>query len=72
LLVAFKNHLELRKRDYKVVKLAGDGTELRNCGSQILKVRNRNSATFLVRNAAIDLVVRNIAEMRTEIVDAHL
>ncbi len=54
------------------MKLAGDGTELRNCGSQILKVRNRNSATFLVRNAAIDLVVRNIAEMRTEIVDAHL
>jgi hypothetical protein len=46
------------------VKLAGDGRELRNCGSQILKVRNRSSATFLVRNSEIDLVVRNIAELR--------
>jgi hypothetical protein len=37
---------------------------MRNCGSQSSKVRNRNSATFLVRNSAIDLVVRNIAELR--------
>jgi hypothetical protein len=29
-----------------------------------LKVRNRNSATFLVHNSAIDLVVRNIAELQ--------
>jgi hypothetical protein len=83
LLVAFSNHPELRKREQKVVKLAGDGTELRNCGSQILKVRNRSSAAFLVRNSAIDLVVRNrnrfgcpqycgIAEVRTKIADAHL
>jgi hypothetical protein len=27
---------------------------------------------FLVRNSAIDLVVRNIAELRTKIADAHL
>jgi hypothetical protein len=47
----------------KVAILAGDCRELRNCGSQILKVRNRSSATFLVRNSAIDLVVRNIAEL---------
>ncbi len=37
---------------------------MRNCGSHILKVRNRSSATFLVRNSAIDLVVLNIAELR--------
>jgi hypothetical protein len=48
----------------KVVKLAGDGRELQNCGSQILKVRNRSSTPFLVRNSAIDLIVRNIAELR--------
>jgi hypothetical protein len=46
------------------VKLGRDGTELRNCGSQILKVRNRSSATFLVRNSATELLVRNIAELR--------
>jgi hypothetical protein len=27
---------------------------------------------FLVRNSAIDFVVRNIAELRTKIADAHL
>jgi hypothetical protein len=37
---------------------------LRNCGSQILKIRNRSSATFLVRNSEINMVVRNIAELR--------
>ncbi len=66
------NHPELRKSDKKVAELAGDYGELRNCGSQILKVPNRNSATFLVRNSAIDLVVRYIAEVRTQIADAHL
>ncbi len=45
----------MRKRDKKVAKLAGDYGELRSCGRQILKVRNRTSATFLVRNSAIDL-----------------
>ncbi len=34
------------KRDKKVAELAGDCRELRNCGSQILKFRNRSSATF--------------------------
>ncbi len=43
---------------------SGTGTELRNCGSQILKVRNSSSATFLVRNSAIVLVVHNIEELR--------
>jgi hypothetical protein len=52
------------KRDKKVAELGGDCRELRNCGSQILKFRNRGSATFLVRNSAIVLVVRNIAELR--------
>ncbi len=42
----FLKHLDLRKRDYKVGELAGDCRELRNCGSQILKVRSRSSATF--------------------------
>jgi hypothetical protein len=32
--------------DKKVGELAGDCRELRNCGSQILKFRNRSSATF--------------------------
>jgi hypothetical protein len=44
----------MRKGDYKVGELAGDCRELRNCGSQILKVRN----------SAIDLVVRKIAELQ--------
>ncbi len=35
-----------------------------SCGSHILKVRNRNSATFLNPQFAIVLVVRNIAELR--------
>ncbi len=46
------------------MKLAGDRKELRNSGSQILKVRNPNSAAFSVRNSAINLVVRNVAELR--------
>ncbi len=46
------------------MKLGGDGTELWNCGSQILKVRNCSSATFLVCNSATELLVRNIAELR--------
>jgi hypothetical protein len=50
----FLKHPEPRKRDDKVGELAGDCRELRNCGSQILKVRN----------SAIDLAVRNIAELR--------
>jgi hypothetical protein len=33
---------------------------------------NHSSATFLVCNSKINLVVRNIAEVRTKIVDAHL
>jgi hypothetical protein len=67
-----KKQPELRKGDKKVAELAGDCRELRNCGSHILKVRSRNSATFLVRNSAIVLVVCNIAELRTKIADAHL
>ncbi len=42
----FLKHPKPRKMDYKVGELAGDRRELRNCGSQILKVRNRSSATF--------------------------
>jgi hypothetical protein len=64
-LVDFKNHHpELRKRYQKVAKLAGDCGELRNCRSQILKVRNQVPQLFSVRNSAIDLVVRNIAELQ--------
>jgi hypothetical protein len=63
--IDFKNHPELRKKDLKVAELAGDCGKLRNCVSHILKVCNRSSATFfLVRNSAIDLVVRNIEELR--------
>jgi hypothetical protein len=63
--IDFKNHPELRKKDLKVAELAGDCGKLWNCVSQILKVRNRSYATFFsVRNSAIDLVVRNIAELR--------
>ncbi len=51
------------KKDEKVAELAGDCGELWNCGIK-KKVRNRNSATFLVCNSAIDLVDRNIAELR--------
>ncbi len=42
----FLNHPELRKKDQKVAELAGDCREMRNCGSQILKVCNRSSAPF--------------------------
>jgi hypothetical protein len=45
-LVDFQNHPELRKRYQKVAELAGACRELRDCGSQLLKVRNRSSATF--------------------------
>jgi hypothetical protein len=75
LLVAFKNHPELRKREQKVVKLAGDGTDLRNCGSQILKDRNRSSATFFspqFRNRFGCPQYCGIAVVRTKIADAHL
>jgi hypothetical protein len=51
------------------VKLAGDGTELRKSNFKSLQSQFRNF--FSVRNSAIDLVVRNIAELRTKISDAH-
>jgi hypothetical protein len=57
------------------VNLAGDSRELRNCGSQILKVRNRNSATFSspqFRNQFGCPQYCGIAEVRTKIADAHL
>ncbi len=44
--IDFKNHPELRKKALKVAELAGDCGKLRNWVSQILKVRNRSSATF--------------------------
>jgi hypothetical protein len=75
LLIAFLNHPELKKRDKKVVKLAGDDRELRNCGSQILKVRNRSSATFFspqFRNRFCCPQYCGIAEVRTKIADVHL
>jgi hypothetical protein len=60
----------------KVVKLAGDGRELRNCGSQFLKVRNRNSATFFspqFHNRFDCPQYCGIAEVQTKkIADAHL
>ncbi len=46
------------------MELAAECGELRNYGYQILKACNRSSATFLVHNTAIDLVVRNIGELR--------
>ncbi len=54
----------------KGTRMAGDCGEMRKCGSQILKVRNRRSAIavpqlFKVCNFAIDLVVRNIAVLRS-------
>ncbi len=66
---------ELRKRDYKVGELARDFRELRNCGSQIFKVRNRISATFFspqFRNQFSSPQYCGIAEVRTKIADAHL
>jgi hypothetical protein len=48
---------------------------LRNCGSQILKVRNRSSATFFspqFRNRFGCPQNCGIAEVRTKIADAHL
>jgi hypothetical protein len=59
----------------KVGELAGDCRELRNCGSQILKVRNRRSATFFspqFRNRIGSPQYCGIAEVRTKIADAHL
>ncbi len=71
----FLKHPELRKRDYKVGELAGDCRELRNCGSQILKVRNRSSATFFslqFRNQFGSPQYCKIVEVRTKIAVAHL
>ncbi len=68
-------HPELRKRDCKVEELARDCRELRNCGSQILKVRNRSSATFFspqFRNRFGSPQYCGIADVRTKIADAHL
>jgi hypothetical protein len=48
---------------------------LQNCGSQILKVRNRSSATFFspqFRNRIGSPQYCGIAEVRTKIADAHL
>ncbi len=71
----FLKHPEPRKRDDKVRELAGDCRELRNCGSQILKVRNGSSATFFspqFRNRFGSPQYCGIAEVRTKIADAHL
>ncbi len=57
-----------------LVLLARD-SELRNCGSQILKVRNGSSATFFspqFRNGFGSPQYCGIAELRTKIADAHL
>jgi hypothetical protein len=64
-----------KKRYYKVGELAGDCKELRNCGSQILKVRNGTSSTFFspqFRNLFGSPQYCGIAEVRTKIADAHL
>jgi hypothetical protein len=71
----FYKHPELRKRDWKVAELAGYCRELQNCGSQILKVRNRISATFFspqFRNEFEGPQYCGIVELRTKIADAHL
>jgi hypothetical protein len=63
------------KRDKKVAELTRDCRELRNCGSQILKFRNRSSATFFspqFRNRFGCPQYCGIAEVRTKIADAHL
>ncbi len=63
------------KRDKKAAELAGVCRELRNCGSQILKFRNRSSATFFspqFRNRFGCPQYCGIAEVRTKIADAHL
>jgi hypothetical protein len=70
-----KKDPELRKRDKKVAEQAGDCRELRNCGSHILKVRNRSFATFFspqFRNHFGCPQYCGIAEMGTKIADAHL
>jgi hypothetical protein len=67
----FKNILRVKKE----AELAGDCRELRNCGSQILKVRNRSSATFFspqFRNRFGCPQYCGIAEVRTKIADAYL
>ncbi len=46
-----------------------------SCGIAEVKFERSAMAVlqlFLVRNSAIDLEVRNIAELRTKIADAHL
>jgi hypothetical protein len=63
------------KRDKKVAEVARDYRELRNYGSQILKFRNRSSATFFspqFRNRFGCPQYCGIAEVRTKIADAHL
>ncbi len=63
------------KRDKKEAELAGACRELRNCGSQILKFRNRSSATFFspqFRNRFGYPQYCGVAEVRTKIADAHL
>ncbi len=75
ILVDFLNHPGLKKRYQKVAELAGDCRELRNCGSQILKVRNRSSATFFspqLRNGFGCPQYCGVAEVRTKIADAQL
>ncbi len=68
-------HPEPRKMYDKVGELAEDCREMRNCGSQILKVRNGSSATFFspqFRNRFGSPQYCGIAEVRTKIADAHL
>ncbi len=55
--------------------LAGDCGKLRNCGSQIFKVRNHSSATFFspqLRNRFGCPQYCGVAEVRTYIADAQL
>jgi hypothetical protein len=59
----------------KVAELAGDCRESQNCGSQILKVCNRSSATFFspqFRNRFGCPQYCGIAEVRPKIADAQL
>jgi hypothetical protein len=64
-LVDFLNHPELRKRYQKVV---GIGRRLQRVAelrkSNFLRSAITVLQLFLIRNSAIDLVVRNIAELR--------
>jgi hypothetical protein len=66
----FLNPSWAEEKELDVAELAGEGWKLRNCGSQIMKVRNRSSTTFFspqLRNRFGSPQYCEVTEVRTKL-----